>query len=341
MIGDFTSKGFNSDFICYNSFSEHFENEERFIKLLNKWIWMAINSLRNSRHHYRSEKVYEFYVDETSHYLILPPFLKSLHETRKKHLSKSDLLESSEDYFKRNETVILLQVKNIIEEINNGNKNKGEIELTKDIFKNKQLRLIDENIKTIFEDNQAISLCEKLSTPFIRTLLKTPKQNISEIHQMAMKCYNKYGSPVISFLLTLPMLQFGQIKSEFVIDKEDFDGELPSIRLKFKSSNEEYFISFYKLNQTYKSNRKIATLYNKTAKRVEGFLTYKGYLQNRILKENIKAKLFLENYKNDRIVYCGVENGFCINCGRKLEDLNSLKVGYGRDCAFEIGIPYE
>lgn len=342
MTGDFTSKGFSFEMGGIGGFCTHFETEEQFLKLLHQWTNNALTALRCSKHYYKTDRIFEFYVDNDTYFLILPPFLKNEKLTKKKVYYNFEKLEEIKDYLGRNKPFIIEQLKDITENIKNNYNQDDTIQLTTDIFQNKQFRKISESFDTVFTDEQAISLCSKLSTPFVRQLLLNSKSNIKELHQIAMKCYNKYGGQIISFLLLLPVMDFGNRKSKYFIEKSDYNGEIPSFKLKFSKAGDEYYFSFYPNISKIKGDRKIATVFNKTKNRIEGFVSHKGYIQSKLFKENLKINLFVENlYSKNRVFYCGIADGYCLKCNRELSDPKSLRVGYGKECAAEIGVPYD
>ncbi len=341
MKGDFTSKGFMYNNVTISGFCKHFEKEEEFLKLIKSWVGSALKALRGSKYHYKVERIFEFYVDNDTYLFILPPFLKKENLTKKKYYN-FEKIEEIDDYLNRNRSYIFQQIKDITENIIKGNNQFKTIQISADIFQNKQFRKINDDLETVFTDEQVVQLCSKLSTPWVRQLLVNSSINIKELHQIAMKCFNRYGGKIISFVLLLPIMDFGNRKSKYFIEKKDYEGEIPSFKLKFSNSGDEYYFSFYPNINKIKSDTKIATVFNKTQNVIEGFISFNGYMQKKVNNENLKLRLFVENlYSKNRVIYCGVADGYCLKCNRELSDPKSLRVGYGRECAAEIGIPYE
>lgn len=342
MKGVYTSKGFSSETFKVKKYSISFNSEKEFWEILTEWAKKAVVALKFSKYHYKNERIFEFFVDDESYFFILPPFLKTDKILKNETFFTFEKLEEINDYLIRNKTYIREQLIDIEEQVKNGKRQPNLIELTTNIFQDIQLRKTVEGFETVFTDEQAISLCKKLSTPFVRKLLINSRNNIEELQQIAMKCYNKYGGQIISFLLLLPPMNFGNRHSKYFIEKSEFNGDIPSFKLKFFQSGDEYYFSFYPNISTAKGNKKIATVFNKTKNRVEGFISHLGYWQRKVSSQNLKANFFVDMLlSSKKVFYCGVADGYCLNCNRELSDPKSLRVGYGKECAAAIGIPYE
>jgi hypothetical protein len=331
MEGDFTSYGHSFHFTTENGLREH----------INSFIRQSFSEIYSSPYLYKKEKIFEFYIDEDTYYFNLPPIiLKPKEHIKKHHTKKKQLIEIPRYYFERNSDYITKQINTIVELFKNGDTKINKVLFSNNIFENRKQRFLTESFGSLFDDASALELCNKLSSPFIRTLLKNPISNKIEIHKIAMKCYEKYGGHVVSFILSLPKLQFGNYNSKTIVAKTSYQGEIPSLKIKFLKQNLEYFLCFYEPKKRVGRETTVASIFNNTQKKVEGFLTYTGYIEYRINKENISLKLFLENINNHKIISCSIESGRCINCKRDLTDTNSLRVGYGKDCANDLGIPY-
>lgn len=331
MEGDFTSFG--------RSF--HFYDENKLKSYLRSFIQKAYLEIYSGNYWYKKEKVFGFYIDEDTYYFNLPPISsrpKNLSTNSKKR--KHYFNKHHEYYFKKNNDYFDKQINSIIKDIKAGRNTFNSVLLCDNLFENKKPIILSENFATYFDDITALELCNKLSTPFIRSILKNPISNKLEIHRIAMKCYEKYGGHIVSFILSLPKLQFGKSDSKTVITKTKYEGEIPSLKIKFLKHNIEYFLCFYEPRKRIGKETTVASLFNKTQTKIEGFLTYSGYIEHRINNESISLKFFIENVDNKQLVSCSVEPGRCINCNKELTDTSSLKVGYGRNCAKELGIPY-
>jgi hypothetical protein len=339
MIGDFTG----------NKRTSHFESEESFESLFYMFLSSCIFDLFcNSRFIFKRPKSYTFSVNNKDYQIILPPIITRESKTKikkkidgkNKKIEKSELVanEKSTEYYKRNEVFFIEQYKTILNTINGDNEK--HTSFVTDIFAGKKLRYLSNDFQTIFTDIEAILLCEKLSTPFIRKLLLDKINNIKYLHQIAMKCFNKYGGSIISFLLNLPIIDFGRQTSKILNEEKDYDGTIPALRLKFYKNGDEYIISF-KENKPKGSKEKYGYVFNKTKNITEGYITFLDYIENKMAKENLKIRLFIDEIHNRTpIIYCGVNYGHCINCKKELNDPISLKVGYGKECSKTLGIDY-
>ncbi len=154
-----------------------------------------------------------------------------------------------------------------------------------------------------------------------------------------MKAYTKYGGYVLSFLLSLPELTFGNQNSKLLTKRFSYQGEIPSLKIRIQNGT-EYFMSFHEPRKRVGKASTVATVYNKAKRIVEGHLTMQGYLEARIQSEKVSLHLFVDNLKKPTTIFSGVELGRCIYCNQELTDNKSLRNGYGRDCAENLGLGY-
>lgn len=330
MDGDFTSYG--------HSF--HFTSEIELRQHIQSFIEKSFFELQTRNYWYKKNKKFEFYIDEFTYNFTFPPILKKPTEFIRIHqIQKYQLIEHSKYYFDRNREFINQQINAIIEDFKKDSEHLNRVLFAENLFENKPLRNLTSTFNTVFDDITARELCNRISTPFIRSLLVNPNSNNIEIHKIAMRCFEKYGGHTITFILNLPPLTFSNSNSKMVTDK-NHGGEIPAIKIKFLNKPFEYFICFYDSQKSTDRQRRIASVFDSLRIEPVAFLTYSGYIEQRINKENISLSLFIENFNKHPIISCSVEPGRCINCNRELTDPKSRRVGYGKDCAQELGLPY-
>jgi hypothetical protein len=206
------------------------------------------------------------------------------------------------------------------------------------LFENRNITFFNSDIETIFTDSEVVKLCERLASPFIRKLCMNHVKNKDLLHQAAMKCYKKYGGYVISFLLSLPKLTFANnLASKANITIEEFDGLIHSFNIQFDKGTPAYKFNF-NYNFSLIKNE-VITIRNSIRGVTEGYITLDGYYKYRLDSESLNPLFFIDNMNNSTSTfYAGIEEGNCINCGRPLNDPNSLRIGHGPDCAKNLGI---
>lgn len=274
----------------------------------------------------------EIDIDETVFQIQFPPFAFQFND--------KELVENLEIYWNRNRDYFLGEIEAIIASVKRGDfKCFSSIKLTENIFESVKPYSISEGLETVFSNKQAIQLCRKIFSPFTRIILKNPANNIIAIHQIAMKAYTKYGGYVLSFLLSLPELTFGNQNSKLLTKRFSYQGEVPSLKIRIQNGT-EYFMSFHEPRKRFGKASTVATVYNKAKRIVEGHLTIQGYLEARIQSEKVSLHLFVDNLKKPTTIFSGVELGRCIYCNQELTDNKSLRNGYGRDCAENLGLDY-
>lgn len=247
-------------------------------------------------------------------------------------------------YFKRYDKEIKVIIRRATDQIlTNAHHNPKEITIRKvsdDRFVNRT-RIVLENGETIFSDAEIKQLLQRITTPFRRRLLSNFELNKFALHQIAMKCYDKYGGAVLSFLLDLPKADFAQKNITNVKNYENDHGEIPSLELSLRGrSNEKYCLCFYA--SITRIDRLVASLYKREgeSKMKVADLTNQAYFEYRIETDKSQLELLISNLNNPGVIYCGVKEGECILCGRSLTDPRFCLLGYGRICADHLNIPY-
>jgi hypothetical protein len=236
-----------------------------------------------------------------------------------------------------NESVIRfknVEINRIVNCIKNNQNNSIQL---KDDFKLRELVQTTMGTQTIFEENEVLKLCRRISSPFVRNVLSKRPYDFELLHKIAMKCYNKYGGAIISFLMSLPELNFGNYNAnKFSLDPADFDGSLYTFNIKIGDNGALYNFIFHHNHKGLQNE--VITIRNSTRKIIEGFLTLDGYYHYRLQNDSLNPLFFLDKMNGSLKLYAGIHEGNCLNCGKPLTDPQSLRVGYGPTCAKDLGI---
>ncbi len=292
--------------------------------------YLKVNFFFKNAPNFKPKLYFEFDIDETTFRIDFPPFNYTPNK-KAPYESLFQYVDIYRAYFDK-------EIDNIISQV--GDFEGSSIKLTDNIFEKIKPRLIDERLETVFKDIQAVQLCRKISSPFTRIILQNATNNILEIHQIAMKCFNKYGGHIITFLLSLPELKFANQKPSFLTNHLQYNGEIPSLKIKIQNGT-EYFICFHQPKKRLGKQTTVAIIYNKKSRTTEGHLTMQGYIETRIQAERMTLHIFVENIKKPTSIFSGVELGRCIYCNQELTDIKSLRNGYGKDCAQTYNLNYE
>ena len=226
------------------------------------------------------------------------------------------------------------------------------LNLEEDSFQNSKgfIYYKDKNVETYFSDQDAIELCEKLTSSFTRQLCKDyhaataeiRKRFLYQIHYIANKTLTIYGGKIITFILGLKRLQHFTETIQEVQTYRQVRPEFPFIT--FSTKQTLLYISFY-AKESHVSNKLIPDIkvYSPTAvtNRVTevGTMDPDGYMEVK-LKEFIPyLRLFIDQSKDGfERIYSGVETGFCAICSRPLTVVASIRRGIGPVCARNSGI---
>jgi hypothetical protein len=207
----------------------------------------------------------------------------------------------------------------------------------------------EESFESTLSDFQASSICLGLENKRARNLSrdflnKGNEDVLAEIHYYAHKTLEKYGNEVVAFLLTLPPLpftipEFEEAFSE--LDKRRNLKKFPAYRLIYRNKDgqaNKIFMSFYTKtdNGDKRVNKDLIQIKNSTTGKSIFYINRKGRV---FPAENTKEivpiiKLFLRFSKDSEsmIINYGHETGECSDCGRKLTDIISVKLGRGPIC---------
>ena len=328
---------FQGDYTFPNGRSPVFNNELEFETLFYLVIQSTIESDAMRIHGKKAPAIIniEFMIDNLEYELYLPTDFKYTGScAREKSLPEKIAhynIETHKEYYQK-------ELSKIKEHFLHKTSNIHLEHLVDNIFENLPIRIIGNNKETIFDDETARKICRKIQTPHIRALLEYPKSKIIELHEIAMDCFKRYGGHILTFLIKLPILEFGAknvtVKRLFVNNK----GLIPAYR--FKCGNNSCIIKFYEKKKSDPINFKSVVLTDANTKIEIGKITYNGNITHREARSS-PITLFRNNFNNGQL-HCEVALGNCLNpsCNHPLTDPLSLIAGYGKKCAENLGIPY-
>ena len=227
----------------------------------------------------------------------------------------------------------------------NINSNYDNRKLKKVVFENQQ-------IDSIFTDFEASSICLGLTDKHSKFIARkffnsiVTYSELYELHKLAMKTYSKYGSDMISFILTLPPLPFKVKNFQNIfteLDKMSKKQSFPVMRFSFKNQegkNEKINFTFYSDVIAHKKripNTDVITIKNRTTGKSIMRITRSGIVLPSQNAKNIIPILDLyysiSNNPREAMINYGLETGECSICGRELTDKASIKRGVGPVCA--------
>lgn len=330
---------FTGDFTFSDGKSFAFTNESEFNELFYRIIDTELSNYTFSIHKIPTQICTEFMIDNIDYELLIPGTIVFT-GTFKNSSPITKTIDKFIHYNKETHKKYYEDELNKIKEL--FFKGKSNIEVTKlidNIFENAELILLNGKVETIFTDEIAEKICRKIQTPYIRSLLEKSSLNRIKIHMIAMNCYKKYGGHMITFLLRLKKLKFGNRNVTTVRTYEkNTEGLIPAYRIRL--GNKSCIIRFYEKKIGEPINQKAAILLDPDKKIQIGLLTRNGNIVKRN-SDNISIRLFMDKFNCDEL-YSEVELGNCLNpkCNKPLTDQRSLIAGYGKCCAQNLGIPY-
>lgn len=234
----------------------------------------------------------------------------------------------------------------------------------------------EREIETIFSDKEVFGICSGLKNSQARKIWKRQQQNkhlrsdTIAAHIYAMETYKKYGAKTVSFLLAIPPLPIGGIFTGYafaIFDKLKSTKKYPIIRLVDKSQL-NYSVSFYyEMQEGVKqvlhegSNENSTWSYTVNVKdrnRIydnnilvvakEGIVIAKVYRDGRICPINDASinppviELLIDFCSDPlkQILHYGAVTSHCSNCGIPISNPRSIRATVGKDCARNLGIPW-
>ncbi len=218
-------------------------------------------------------------------------------------------------------------------------KQSSGITLTDNIFSDRELYKIEE-IETIFTDDEIVKIFQKISTPHTRFLCKYFIPNLKELHKIAMIYYAQYGGHLLTFLLSLPPIQFADKQCYEIKDYHRANYLIPTLTIKTLTTGTEITICFYPAIRRTNRYSSVASLIN-PSKQVLGEITTKGVIVPKNETYKSRLSLFAKAITDRVSIFSGVEFGTkCLYCKLPLEDPISIKWGYGKTCADKFDLPY-
>lgn len=210
----------------------------------------------------------------------------------------------------------------------------------------------DKFIRSIFTDFEAFSICLGLDIPLAKRIARNyfqtglaHDQDRFDAHQMAVAALEKYGSHILSYVLTLPPLPFKALNAIQIFDEIDNRAnmqELPILRLAFENEHgvvQRLHISYYteKIDAKITKNTAILMVKNQTTGLPIMKISRNGLVLPEPNAKNIVPILELfVRFSNDvkgALLNYGLETGECAICGRKLTDSKSIQIGMGPVCS--------
>lgn len=200
-----------------------------------------------------------------------------------------------------------------------------------------------QEINSHFSDDQAISICSKMSSSYARRMVhELPKQTNDEerieklyqIHFMANKAHAVFGGKILTLLYELPKLDF---KYQTAIEVKTYTQIRPDFpMITFQVNQTKLNITFYtklhrKIIGGYTSN---VSIYASSTNQKIGWIDESGYIQVRLDKFRPQLSVFIRGIEEGNFeYYSGVETGECEFCKRPLTHPLSLRIGIGPICA--------
>jgi len=315
-------------------FTNEKEFEELFYKLISSIIESKVMSIAYGK--IQSLINVDYMIDNIEYELILPTNYIASGSYKPQVITLGGRiihynLETHKEYY-------LKELSKIKEHYLNKTSNINLVNLVDNQFENSTTRIIGRNQETIFDDETAIKICKKIQTSHIRTLLESPRSRITEIHEIAMDCYKRYGGHILTFLLKLPILKFASQNVSVLKAFVNNRGLIPAYR--FKCGNSSCILKFYEKKKSDLSTFKSVVFFDAKTSIEIGKVTFNGKITHKESPSS-QISLFRNNFINGQL-HCEVALGNCLNpsCNHPLTDPRSLIAGYGKTCAENLGIPY-
>jgi hypothetical protein len=209
----------------------------------------------------------------------------------------------------------------------------------------------DSELKTIFSDFEAYSICsglddrhaKHLSREFFKKQEQTESEQF-EAHTIAMAALEKYGSKTLSFIISLPPLPFKAVNATQIfseLDKRRKKQDFPILRITFKNDKnetEKIQISYYaeKIKNGRRRNDNVLTIKNRTTGQNLMRVSRNGIVfPETNAKQIVLVLQVFIRFSNDpkqTLLNYGLETGECSICGRELTDAESIRIGIGPVC---------
>jgi hypothetical protein len=221
------------------------------------------------------------------------------------------------------------------------------LSLKTDFFKEKIGQINYNNYTTLethFTNLQALNLCQKMTSPFTRNIcrqyLKISSEStlyLYQLHYIANKALSLFGGKILSFILSLPEIDF---KSHSAFEIRTYEKVIPEFPvLTFSTGIDKFKIAFF-LKQR-KGTKSLVpdfkVMHSRYATPI-GHLDQEGYIWTKLAEFKPFLNLFYEASDKGRVkVFAGVMTGHCAICNKPLTDPISLRIGIGPTCANNIG----
>lgn len=202
-----------------------------------------------------------------------------------------------------------------------------------------------------FTDEQAKLICLKMANRRIRhfgNLFLTDTKNIDkatlkyQIHHLANKALSFYGGKILTFIYELKNWPAGTSNVEVLKMNSnvvyEFDTNFPKLQIQSYEKNQTFTIQFTRAYErplgSYSALRITRNWANSTSR-----ISVNGQLIDDFENCIPEIAIFKETISKGFILYSGYDDDFCDICGRRLNDLISIKYGRGPICRNNYGIP--
>ncbi len=203
-----------------------------------------------------------------------------------------------------------------------------------DPFSGREFKILQNNIETIFEDDEVQRIADKLNHPHVRFIRKKDfNEHRAELHEIIMKYYQIYGGNILSFLLRIPKIEFSKKDCYEIKDFRQGSFLLPKLVFKKKTEDEILFCFYPPI-----STGETCSIFNKAKKSV-GKLYKSGILQSTNSLFSADLTFYINPVSGQ--VYSGTEYNNCIFCNHIIDTPSSIKWGYGPICAQNFYLPYD
>jgi hypothetical protein len=227
-----------------------------------------------------------------------------------------------------------------------------QLTLEHDSFADREPRMIEQDgrsVNTILTDLEAFTICHGLddtrSKHIARSYFKKQEHsNILEGHKIAMSAVQKYGTEMISYVISLPALPFMAVNATQVFTELDKrkESKFPILRIVYKNKlglKQKIHIYYYaeKAKLGRQINKNILVVKNQTTNQIVMKISRSGIvLADSSAREIVPILQLFIGFSADTkkfTVNYGLETGECSVCGRELSDSKSIRRGVGPVCA--------
>jgi len=210
-----------------------------------------------------------------------------------------------------------------------------------------KIKFDNTEIKSFFSDQEALEICERMSSSFTRRLCKEyfqfpigkkKQECLFQLHYIANKAKEIYGGEILSFLLNLRKLNFKNITAKEVSTYKKDRPDFPFYRFEAEGIGIGFFLKGDHSNNL-KPDVRIYSIDSNNLTTPIANVNHEGMILLKLESFYPKLSMFIEKTKMEQVqFFAGVETGNCIICYRELTHPLSLRTGIGPICARDSGI---